>query len=265
MSIFADGFSSQQHRSMNFWDCSDPYVEVSCGKATRKTNVVDNNLNPEFNEIFTFTAGPADQLDIKLWDSDAVKADDLLGTLSIPLFKLKSGETYHQWCEALAAHLKRESEGVPSLPQSSPASSRGLVPPYLKFSIGLVARQYSFSSRPAGESPAESPAGSNLQHPDLQVLFDSSEAFSDLFPGQRFDFYDRTGISWSLPTHQRRRSRKTKSVTRMPCRSGAARGPRGFMLCSRKKRSPSSSQGCALATGMVNANAAANTPSEVQV
>ena len=32
-----------------------------------------------------------------MWDHDRVKSDDLLGTVDIPLFKLKSGEVYNQW------------------------------------------------------------------------------------------------------------------------------------------------------------------------
>ena len=64
--LSADGIRVTQHQSANFWDCSDPYVEVGCGRASFKTKVVDNNLNPEFNETFTFTAGPADQLSIKV-------------------------------------------------------------------------------------------------------------------------------------------------------------------------------------------------------
>ena len=95
--LFADGIKLSQHQSINFWDRSDPYVEVTCGKAVRKTKVVNDNLNPEYNETFTFIASPADQLTIKVWDHDDVKSDDLLGTLEIPLFKLKTGESYHQW------------------------------------------------------------------------------------------------------------------------------------------------------------------------
>ena len=93
----ADGVGTTQ-QSTNFWDCSDPYVEVICGKNSQKTRVVDNDLNPEFNECFEFSISPPDEvLVVKIWDYDAVKSDDLLGTLEIPLYKLKAGESYHQW------------------------------------------------------------------------------------------------------------------------------------------------------------------------
>ncbi len=73
-------------------------MELSCGKVTQKTKVVNNNLNPEFNETFEFSVSPTDQvLNIKIWDYDSVKSDDLLGTVEIPLFKLKAGEIYSQW------------------------------------------------------------------------------------------------------------------------------------------------------------------------
>jgi Ca2+-dependent lipid-binding protein len=95
---FADGVGGSQQQSANFWDCSDPYVELSCGKTSQKTKVINNNLNPEFNETFEFSVSPMDQiLTIKVWDYDSVKSDDLLGTLEIPLFKLKAGEIYNQW------------------------------------------------------------------------------------------------------------------------------------------------------------------------
>ena len=97
VSMNADGLKVTKQQSLNFWDCSDPYVELVCGNVAQKTKVVQDNLNPEFNETFSFTAAPSDQLTLKVWDFDAVKADDLLGTLEIPLFKLKAGEIYNQW------------------------------------------------------------------------------------------------------------------------------------------------------------------------
>ena len=60
--------------------------------------MIDNDLNPQFNETFEFSISPADEaLVVKIWDYDALKSDDLLGTLEIPLYKLKPGESYHQW------------------------------------------------------------------------------------------------------------------------------------------------------------------------
>jgi hypothetical protein len=73
-------------------------VEVVCGKTSYKTNVINNDLNPEFNETFEFSVRPADEiLTVKVWDYDAVKSDDILGTVEIPLYKLKAGVSYHQW------------------------------------------------------------------------------------------------------------------------------------------------------------------------
>ncbi len=73
-------------------------MEFSCGNSVKKTKIIYNNMNPEFNETFEFSVTRADQmLTANVWDYDSVKSDDLLGTLEIPLYKLKSGETYNQW------------------------------------------------------------------------------------------------------------------------------------------------------------------------
>merc|ERR1712048_1417638 len=62
---------------------SDPYVQVEIpGKphATFKTAVVSNSKDPVWNFTHDVQFTPGDQLVFKVYDSDPLKSDDLLGT-----------------------------------------------------------------------------------------------------------------------------------------------------------------------------------------
>ena len=62
----------------------------------------DRNARPDRDgQNARFHQGPSDPVVLRVFDFDVVKTNDLLGTLEIPLFKLKDGETYHQWCEII--------------------------------------------------------------------------------------------------------------------------------------------------------------------
>jgi len=69
----------------------DPYVRLFLMPGTHnelKTKVMKNNLNPTFNDEFSFVISPTDVVKktivFQVWDSDLGK-DDALGEIQVPL------------------------------------------------------------------------------------------------------------------------------------------------------------------------------------
>lgn len=71
---------------------SDPYCICKLGNDEFKTKVIDNNLNPQWNEEFHYMGVKAeDELAITVMDKD-VMSDDVMGKLNIKVADLKEGE-----------------------------------------------------------------------------------------------------------------------------------------------------------------------------
>jgi len=75
---------------------SDPYCEAIIQGLSRKTNVIDNDLNPVWNTNFAFfTQNMPNSIDFKLWDQDDMGKDDPLGDCQLELKQyFKTGELY---------------------------------------------------------------------------------------------------------------------------------------------------------------------------
>ena len=77
---------------------SDPYVKLSlCGK-THKSKVVKENLNPHWDQQFTF-AGElreivAEPLHLRVMDHDMITRDDFLGEADVDLGALRSSRQH---------------------------------------------------------------------------------------------------------------------------------------------------------------------------
>jgi hypothetical protein len=91
----------------------DPYVKVKMGdkKKTQikyKTRVIENNLNPVWNELFKFQVADYDstQVVFELWN-DNVMVDDLLGSYSLSIDGLTRGVVRDMW--AILAGTKGSS------------------------------------------------------------------------------------------------------------------------------------------------------------
>merc|ERR1712083_930389 len=89
---------------------ADPYVTISYGELKFKSQVVKNNLNPEWNfdNIFTVSDKISNEILLEVYDKDTASKDDFMGKISllrseitkleqgkwIPLQGTKSGEIF---------------------------------------------------------------------------------------------------------------------------------------------------------------------------
>lgn len=67
---------------------SDPYVVLRFGGQSLKTKYIEQDLNPVWNEVFTFDVDSGKEvLDVVAYDHDAFGADDFLGRFACPMDK----------------------------------------------------------------------------------------------------------------------------------------------------------------------------------
>merc|ERR1712181_93363 len=76
---------------------ADPYVTISYEELKFKSNVVKNNLNPEWNfdNIFTISDDISNEILLEVYDKDTVSKDDFMGKISLSttdITKLKQGQ-----------------------------------------------------------------------------------------------------------------------------------------------------------------------------
>ena len=80
-------------RAMDFNGFSDPYVKLQVGKQRFKTKVVKMNLNPEWDQEFSFVvADVREVLKFDVYDEDLIGIDDFLGQMKVPLEDLLAAE-----------------------------------------------------------------------------------------------------------------------------------------------------------------------------
>ena len=67
-------------KNMERFQKSDPYCLVECGKESRKTKAIDNNLNPTWNEDFVMdVADGVETLALSIWDKNTLTKDNFMG------------------------------------------------------------------------------------------------------------------------------------------------------------------------------------------
>ncbi|CAF2090923.1 unnamed protein product [Brassica napus] len=94
---------------------SDPYVIVKLGTESAKTKVINNCLNPVWDEELSFTLkDPAAVLSLEVFDKDRFKADDKMGHATLSLQPLIS--------VARLRHIVRVSSGETTLRKVLPDS-----------------------------------------------------------------------------------------------------------------------------------------------
>ncbi|CAD5220105.1 unnamed protein product [Bursaphelenchus xylophilus] len=80
-------------------DKSDPYCEVQLGSQLFKTETINNDLNPVFNEYFEAIVDQASvqKLRLNMFDEDTTRQDEELGRLSIPLSYVRKQKLVSKW------------------------------------------------------------------------------------------------------------------------------------------------------------------------
>uniref|UniRef100_A0A8C2JYK9 Extended synaptotagmin-like protein 1b n=1 Tax=Cyprinus carpio TaxID=7962 RepID=A0A8C2JYK9_CYPCA len=80
--------------------CSfDPYVKIQIGGETFKSQVMKENLNPTWNEMYevVLTQLPGQELTLEVFDKDMDMNDDFMGRLKMNLSDIISSEYINEW------------------------------------------------------------------------------------------------------------------------------------------------------------------------
>ncbi|GBB94768.1 hypothetical protein RclHR1_02410014 [Rhizophagus clarus] len=89
--------SAKNLKDEDFAGKGDPYVKLILGKGTSQlTKPKSGDLNPEYNETFTFQVDDQKKLELEVWDKDPIK-DDLIGKADIKLDKVFSSGHEDEW------------------------------------------------------------------------------------------------------------------------------------------------------------------------
>ncbi|XP_053127657.1 multiple C2 and transmembrane domain-containing protein 2 isoform X2 [Hemicordylus capensis] len=90
---------------------SDPFCVLELGNSRLQSYTVYKNLNPEWNQVFTFPVKDIhDDLEVTVFDEDGDKPPDFLGKVAIPLLSIRNGQ---QSCYMLKnKDLELPSKGV---------------------------------------------------------------------------------------------------------------------------------------------------------
>lgn len=77
---------------------SDPYAKISVGEESFKSNVIKENLNPVWNEMYEVVLRPqsGQEMQVELYDKDMDK-DDFLGRFKISMADIISSQYLDQW------------------------------------------------------------------------------------------------------------------------------------------------------------------------
>jgi hypothetical protein len=76
----------------------DPYVKIKLENQKHKTSVINNCVNPKWEEVFKFIVADenSSQLKLELWNSNVVR-DDFLGEYVLSLSGLQRGVVRDEW------------------------------------------------------------------------------------------------------------------------------------------------------------------------
>ncbi|KAL7071319.1 hypothetical protein ACQ4LE_009484 [Meloidogyne hapla] len=97
--IQARNLENKDKSFFNKKNLSDPYCEIQLGSQHFLTKVINDDLNPTFNECFEAVVDQASgqRLRIELFDKDITGADEELGRLSLPLDSVRQAGEIEKW------------------------------------------------------------------------------------------------------------------------------------------------------------------------
>jgi len=89
---------------------SDPYVELELSNARATSQIIMKTLDPVWDRVMELPVNDVfASLKLTVWDYDKASKPDLLGSLEIPLLKIKSGE--NQWFALKSKDLLKRGQG----------------------------------------------------------------------------------------------------------------------------------------------------------
>ncbi|WOK94127.1 C2 and GRAM domain-containing protein [Canna indica] len=89
MKLLVHVIEARNLQAMDLNGLSDPYAKLQLGKHRAKTKVVKKNLNPVWDEEFSFRVGDlSEDLIVCVLDEDKYFTDDFLGQVKVPLSKV---------------------------------------------------------------------------------------------------------------------------------------------------------------------------------
>ena len=84
--------------AMDLGGSSDPYAILKLGNLQHKTTIIENNLNPVWNEEFELPVENIHQpLLIEVFDHDKIGSDDMIGMARVPISDLPGRQKSQQW------------------------------------------------------------------------------------------------------------------------------------------------------------------------
>lgn len=91
---------------------SDPYVVLKFGaRQSQKTNYINSDLNPVWNEVFTFDVESGkEELEVIAYDRDDFGKDDFLGRFRITMDEYRDQQMHDEWFELMPDDPKMQNQ-----------------------------------------------------------------------------------------------------------------------------------------------------------
>ncbi|GBB94769.1 hypothetical protein RclHR1_02410015 [Rhizophagus clarus] len=93
---------------------SDPYINLILDKTNKQiqhTTTKSGDLNPTYNETFTFRTDGDSHLKIECWDKDTITSDDIIGKAEVSLSHVISKGSDECWVKLKSGKLGIRSKG----------------------------------------------------------------------------------------------------------------------------------------------------------
>ncbi|XP_062191386.1 C2 and GRAM domain-containing protein At1g03370-like isoform X2 [Phragmites australis] len=170
-------------RAMDSNGFSDPYVKLQLGKQRFKTKVIKMNLNPTWDQEFSFLVGDVrDVLKFYVYDADMLGIDDFLGLVRVPIEDALAAENFSlatRWYQLLPKGKTDKAVDCGEICVSISLETAGATRSWsddLATELTDIQRNYSLSSQSTGVSIASAYNKSESSKEDnISGYFDGDE------------------------------------------------------------------------------------------